>query len=73
MLDIDGNSLWQFSTIDGSNKKINVLKYKMINSTTDMIVATSALSINRIVSSSVAPYSIVSSASKTFQSTTITN
>ena len=45
----------------------------MINSTTDMIVATSALSINRIVSSSVAPYSIVSSASKTFQSTTITN
>jgi len=56
MLDIDGNSLWQFSTIDGSNKKINVLKYKMINSTTDMIVATSALSINRIVSSSVAPY-----------------
>jgi len=52
--------------VDGNFKKNSVLKYKMINSTTDMIVATSDLSINRIISSSVSPYSIVFDASKTF-------
>ena len=52
--------------MDGNFKKNSVLKYKMINSYTDMIVATSALSINRILSSSVPPYSIAYNASKTF-------
>ncbi len=38
----------------------------MIDETTDMIVASSGLSISRIVSSNVSPYSIIATASKTF-------
>jgi hypothetical protein len=47
--------------------------YKSIDSATDMVIATSGstyINYNRIVSSSVSPYSVVSADSKTFRDPT---
>jgi hypothetical protein len=41
LLDSDGNSLWQYSTPDGTENKSNMIKYKQIDAATDMVIATS--------------------------------
>ena len=73
LLDTDGNSKWQYSTLDGDNSKRNSLNYKKIDGTTDMIIATSGsnyINYNRIISSSSSPYSVDISRSKTFRDPT---
>ena len=41
LLDSDGNSKWQYSTVDGDSYQGNSLNYKKIDASTDMVVATS--------------------------------
>jgi hypothetical protein len=60
-LDANGNSLWQFSTPDGYHGTSNMIKYKEIDASTDMIIATSGwnfINYNRFISSSSAPYTV---------------
>jgi hypothetical protein len=41
LLDIDGNTKWQYSTPDGSDTQSNMIKYIEIDESTDMVIATS--------------------------------
>ncbi len=59
LLDIDGNSKWQYSTPDGSSTDNNVIQYKDIDSATDIVIATSGssyINYNVVISSSKSPY-----------------
>jgi hypothetical protein len=70
LLDINGNTKWQFSTPDSSTKS-NMIKYKEIDESTDMVIATSGssyINYNRIISSSTSPYSVLET--KTFRDPT---
>ena len=70
LLDSDGNSKWQYSTPYGNNWYSNSIKYKNIDVTTDMIIATSGwsyINYNRIFSSSTSPYSVDTASSKTYR------
>ena len=60
LLDTNGNSIWQYSTLDGGENS-NIIKYKDIDTLTDMVIATSGylyINFNRILSSSTSPYSV---------------
>jgi hypothetical protein len=60
LLDIDGNTKWQYSTPEGGSNN-NMIKYKEIDESTDMVVATSGsnyINYNLIISSSTSPYSV---------------
>ena len=62
LLDIHGNTLWQYATHDGSSTHSNFIEYKAIDAYTDMILTTnvdSYINFNRIVSSTTTPYSIL--------------
>ena len=64
LLDTAGNSLWQYSTPDGSSSNSSMIKYLQIDASTDMVIATSGygyINYNRIISSSASPYSVSSS------------
>lgn len=41
LLDSDGNSKWQYETPDGNGYTNNLIKYKSIDASTNMIIATS--------------------------------
>ena len=41
LLDINGNSIWQYITPNGHPSEGNLIQYKAIDSATDMIIATS--------------------------------
>jgi len=41
MHDIAGNSIWQYSTTGGHQTEGNLIQYKEIDSSTDMVIATS--------------------------------
>ena len=61
LLDINGNTKWQYSTPDGDKFYSNMIKYKEIDESTDMVIATSGYSFinyNRIISSSTSPYEV---------------
>jgi hypothetical protein len=61
MLDISGSPIWQYKTLNGDPSLNNLIEYKLINSSTDMVVATSGNGViyyNRILSSSSSPYSV---------------
>ncbi len=61
LLDTDGNSKWQYSTPNGDSTNSNMIKYLQIDSSTDMVIATSGssyINYNRIISSSTSPYSV---------------
>ncbi len=61
LLDIAGNSKWQFSAPDGSSWQNNLIQYRALDLATDMVIATSGSTIinyNVIISSSATPYSI---------------
>jgi hypothetical protein len=71
LLDIDGNTKWQYSTPEGDSTFNNMIKYKEIDESTDMIVATSGstrINYNIIISSTTVPYSV--SDTKTFRDPT---
>ncbi len=73
LLDLDGNSKWQYSTPDGDSDIGNWLYYKKIDGATDMIAATSGstyINYNRIISSSSSPYTVDILKSKTFRDPT---
>jgi hypothetical protein len=64
LLDTAGNSLWQYSNPDGSSSNSSMIKYLQIDSSTDMVLATSGspyINYNRIISSSTLPYTVSSS------------
>jgi hypothetical protein len=76
LLDLSGNSKWQYSTSGGSSTEGNLIRYKTIDSATDMAVATSGLGSSicytRIISSASSPsYSVVNPDSKTFRDSTL--
>jgi hypothetical protein len=57
LLDSNGLSYWQYSSIGGN--KNNLIYYKVIDASTDMIIATCGYNIiyySRIISSSASPY-----------------
>ena len=59
LLDINGNSQWQYSTPDGSSTSNNMIQYKDIDSATDIVIATSGssyINYNVVISSSASPY-----------------
>jgi outer membrane protein assembly factor BamB len=61
LLDTDGNSKWQYSTPDGHEVYSNTINYKEIDTSTDMVIATSGnlyINYNRIIHSSSSPYSV---------------
>jgi hypothetical protein len=61
LLDIDGNTKWQYSTPEGGGNS-NMIKYKEIGISTDMVVAISGssyINYNKIISSSTSPYSVL--------------
>jgi hypothetical protein len=69
LIDIDGNTKWQYSTPDSSTSN-NMIKYKEIDESTNMVIATSGstrINYNRIISSSTSPYSVLDT--KTFRDT----
>ena len=73
LLDIDGNSKWQYSTPDGDSTKSNTIKYKEIDAATDLVIATSEhshINYNRIIHSTTPPYSINTVSSKTLRNPT---
>lgn len=60
MLDSAGTSKWQYKMQFGSPFKNNLIQYKAVSTTVDMIVVTSGgsyINYNRIMSSSTPPYS----------------
>lgn len=71
LVDTDGNPKWQFSTPDGDTLTSNKIQYKLIDTLTDMIIATSGssyINYNRIISSSTSPFSVTDK--KTFRDPT---
>jgi hypothetical protein len=71
LLDINGNTKWQYSNPDGQITNSNMIKYKEIDESTDMVIATSGssyINYNRIISSSTSPYSVLDT--KTFRDPT---
>ena len=61
LMDINGDSKWQYSTPDGDSSKNNLIEYEDIDSATDMVIATSGgsyINYNVVISSSASPYSI---------------
>ena len=71
LIDVNGNSKWQYSTPDGDSTKSNTIKYKEIDAATDLVIATSEHSLinyNRIIHSSSSPYSV--SSTETFRDPT---
>jgi hypothetical protein len=61
--------MWQYATIEGSSINSNLIEYKAIDSSTDMILTSNfdnQINFNRILSSTTSPYPIDSSNSKTF-------
>ncbi len=69
LLDLNGDSKWQYSTPDGSSSKSNLIQYKNMGADLDMVIATSGgiyINYNVVISSSVSPYSI-STDSKTYR------
>jgi hypothetical protein len=72
LLDIHGNSLWQYATHDGSSTHSNFIEYKAIDANTDMILTTnvdSYINFNRIVSSATTPFSILPAYTYTYYPT----
>jgi hypothetical protein len=60
LLDIDGNTKWQYSTPEGGVNS-NMIKYIEIDESTDMVIAISGsnyINYNRIISSSSSPYQV---------------
>ena len=77
LLDINGISIWQYSTPGGNQNEGNLIKFKEIDTATDMIIATTGLgasiNYNRIISSTSSPsFSIVPGDSKAYKDTTLT-
>jgi hypothetical protein len=65
LIDTDGNAQWQYSTPDG-NYNSNSMAFKGLDSSTDMVIATSGygyINFNRILSSSSSSYSVSTSES----------
>jgi hypothetical protein len=70
LLDLDGNSKWQYSTPDGHSSLSSMIKYKQIDLATDMVIATSGssyINYNRIIHSSSSPYPLDTLRSKTYR------
>jgi hypothetical protein len=61
LLDINGDTKWQYSTPEGDSTLNNMIKYKEIDEWTDMVVATSGniyINYNKIMSSRTSPYPV---------------
>jgi hypothetical protein len=59
LLDSNGLSYWQYSSAGGDSVYDNLIYYKAIDTSTDMIIATSGyylINYSRIISSSASPY-----------------
>ncbi len=64
LLGTDGNSQWQYSTPEGHSLYSNMIKYYEIDTSTDLVIATSGnsyINYNCIISSSASAYSVLSS------------
>lgn len=69
LLDTDGNIKWQL-VVRGFKLENSLIQYKALNSFSDMgvaVVGSTTLNFNRIISSSISPYSVSDSLSKAFK------
>jgi hypothetical protein len=76
LLDSNGNSKWQFYSSGGNDNEGNLILYKALDNSTDMVIATSGMGSNlgytRIISSSFSPsLSVELSESKTYRDTSL--
>jgi hypothetical protein len=61
LIDTSGNSKWQYATPNGDDYINNLIEYKLIDASTDMIFASSGSNYNRILYKSASPYPLLPS------------
>jgi hypothetical protein len=76
LLDINGNSIWQYSTLDSYSSNGNTITYKEIDAKTDMMVTSNSnnyITYNKIISSTSIPFQVDNTKSKTFTDPNLSN